>query len=331
MNKIICFFGTRPEYIKVKPILDKAKNYSSCYVRQHKDTIKDINSDFVIDIDDGPDFRLNNIFSQILNRSSGIICNFDGILVQGDTATSAAVALAAFNLKKQVIHLEAGLRTYNLSHPFPEEGYRQIISRIATIHFCPTDLSRSNLIKECITDNLYVVGNSGLDNLVDKKNFVSDDNTVLITLHRTENISIMDQWFNQIDSIAEKDGRKFILIKHPNPKLTNLYSSLRNVYVINPLPHEDLINILTKSSIIITDSGGIQEECSFFGKKVIVCRETTERPEGIESGHIRLCKKPEDLSSLFYSFLSDNTPMEKCPYGNGTTAEQVVSILQSIK
>lgn len=329
--KTICFFGTRPEYIKVKPILDKASHYSSCYIQQHKDTISGIKSDFVVDINNISDFRLNSLFSQILDKCSSVISGFDNVLVQGDTATSAAVAFAAFNLRKRVVHLEAGLRTFDLNHPFPEEGYRQIISRIANIHFCPTDLSKSNLIKEGIIDNIYVVGNSGMDSLANSNYQVSDSNIVLITLHRTENVPIMDSWFKQIDELAKIDNRKFILIKHPNPKLSSLYSSLKYVVAVNPMTHEEVTEILAKSSIVITDSGGIQENGVWFDKRIIVCRETTERPEGIDSGHIKLCKKPENLSSLFYSFLNDNSVRDKCPYGNGNTAEQVISILDSLK
>ena len=236
--------------------------------------------------------RLNSIISQI---TKGIdLDNYDYIMIQGDTATTFGVALAAFNNKK-IIYVESGLRTFDFSNPFPEEGYRQMISRISDIHLCPTILSKKNLISEKNKGKIFVSGNTSLDNLLTYKKDIQYTNTILITLHRRENLSQISNWFYALDNIAKKYKEiKFIFPIHKNIEINKHRNILKNIEVVENLPHEELMKIFVKAKLIITDSGGIQEEASFLNKKVIVCRKSTERPEGIRSGHLHICSNSKN-------------------------------------
>tara|TARA_R100001509_G_scaffold47076_1_gene25452 strand:+ start:87 stop:1091 length:1005 start_codon:yes stop_codon:yes gene_type:complete len=328
---LICF-GTRPEWLKIKPLIGKL-NCKLLFTGQHQDLLSEIAVDYSINpcakSHGSENMRLNSVIEDCLSQfpvhDSDL---FDYVLVQGDTATAFGCALAAFNLKLKVIHLEAGLRTRDLSNPYPEEGYRQMISRISTINLCPTTLSARNLEEECIT-NTHVVGNTVLDNLVPHKGSESYGGKVLVTLHRRENHEIMSEWFRELDSIAKvyKDDLEFILPIHPNPNVTKHRNILANVNVIDPLNHNDTIKLLAECKFCITDSGGIQEEASFFNKKCIVCRKDTERQEALLSGHVVLCKEPEDLTSKVRAMI-DNYEIDKpCPFGNGDSSEIISKIL----
>jgi UDP-N-acetylglucosamine 2-epimerase (non-hydrolysing) len=258
--------------------------------------------------------------------------SFDYVLVQGDTATAFACALAAFNLKIKVIHLEAGLRTKDLDNPYPEEGYRQMISRIASINLCPTTLASQNLKDEGI-GNAHVVGNTVLDNLIKYKGSESYGNKVLVTLHRRENHNTMDQWFRSLDAIAKqyKEDLEFILPIHPNPNVSKHKSILQHVNVVEPLSHDDTMKLLTECKFCITDSGGIQEEASFFNKKAIVCRKNTERQEAIMSGHVVLCTKPSDLFSNVEDMLRNYRVDNSCPFGDGKSSEKIKELLNELQ
>lgn len=324
---ILLCFGTRPEWLKIKPlitILDKA-SYKLLFTGQHVDLLKDIDVDYMIHIKEN-DNRLDQIISDcLLQFPHG---NFDSILVQGDTASAFACALAAFHSQKKIYYLEAGLRSYDLKHPYPEEGYRQMISRISDINLCPTELSKQNLINEQCKQECLVVGNTILDNLVEYKDKCEYTNKVLVTLHRRENHHMMDKWFVEINNLAKQySDIEFILPIHPNPNVQKYKHILTNVTVMDPLSHSDLLDILIKCKLVISDSGGLQEEGSFFNKKVIVCRNVTERPEAIETGHLHLCKSPAELSELF-GILIDNYYINNiCPYGDGFSSFKIKSIL----
>ena len=238
--------------------------------------------------------------------------------------------LIVHHLKKKIIYLESGLRTYDLENPFPEEGYRQIVSRIADINLCPTKLSAKNLKKERIKGQIHIVGNTSLDNLIKYKNNSSYSNKILITLHRNENLPIIKDWLSEIDKIAEKNKDiEFIYPIHPNPIIKTEANNCKYIKKIDPLQHSELICILKDCKFVITDSGGIQEEACFFNKKIIVCRKTTERPEGIYSGHIYLCQKPEDLQYHFLKINNNFLISKKCPYGNGKSAKKILTILSN--
>jgi UDP-N-acetylglucosamine 2-epimerase (non-hydrolysing) len=326
--KILICLGTRPEWLKIKPLVDRLdpKNYDLFFTGQHEDLLKDIEFKYSVKVENNNN-RLDDIISSCMLKFPKE--TYDYVLVQGDTGSALGCALAAYNRKIKIIHLEAGLRTYDLNNPFPEESYRQIISRISDINFCPTELSKKNLLNEKVLGKIFVVGNTVLDNILTKKEKSFYGNEVLITLHRRENHDIMDKWFLELNKISEKYKElKFILPIHPNPNVQKFKSILnKNINVIDPLKHADLIDTLIKCKFVITDSGGIQEEATFLNKKSIVCRKTTERPEGIESGHIFLCPKPTNLDNLVYKINNDYYIDNECPYGDGNSANKIIKIL----
>jgi UDP-N-acetylglucosamine 2-epimerase (non-hydrolysing) len=325
---LICI-GTRPEYLKIKPlinVLDGEIPYRVLFTGQHTDLLRDIDYES-IEINDG-DNRLDSIVCSVLNNDN----IFDGIshvMVQGDTTSSFAVALAAFHRKLPVIHIEAGLRTYDMDHPYPEEFNRQAISRIASVHFCPTKESAKNLFRENTSGKIFVTGNTILDNLVGV--VPRYDDVVLVTMHRRENHAKMQEWFGVIDELANQHkDLKFVLPIHPNPNVKKYSDMFHYVNVVNPLEYEELIDILAQSKIVITDSGGIQEESSFLGKKAIVCRNRTERIEGMDYFHF-LADSPKTLFDIFNVHIHNyKVDRDDCPYGDGMASLKIVNHLKEI-
>ena len=322
---VLLCFGTRPEWLKIKPLIKELDNYELLFTGQHPDLLKDIKVDYRITIGNS-DNRLDQLISDcLLQFPEG---DFDSVLVQGDTASAFACAVAAFNRQKKIYYLEAGLRSYNLEHPYPEEGYRQMIARISDVNLCPTELSRDNLINEKVNGICHVVGNTVLDNLLDYKNKCEYTNKVLVTLHRRENHHWMDEWFTELNNVAkENPDLEFILPIHPNPNVQKHREILTHVIVIEPLSHTELLELLVKVKFVVSDSGGLQEEGSFFNKKVIVCRKTTERPEGLDTGHLHMCDNPLDLSLMFNKINKNYIIDEKCPYGNGKSSKKISKLL----
>jgi UDP-N-acetylglucosamine 2-epimerase (non-hydrolysing) len=322
---LICF-GTRPEYIKVQSLINNLKNVKTCFTGQHTDLLQNINVDFSLNIAEQTNNRLNNIIVNTLLDST-IFQDINYVIVQGDTTSALSIALSAFNNKIKVIHLEAGLRTYNREDPYPEELNRQLISRIANIHLCPTELNKCNLIKEGITDNIYVTGNTGLDN-IDKTN-VFYGNKIIITLHRRDNHDIMNKWFEVIEKLANTHSElKFILPIHPNPNVQKHRNILNKVIVIDPLNHNEMINLLKECKFIISDSGGIQEEASFLNKRIIICRKDTERPEVLET-HGILCDSPNKLENIFNDININYIVDKHCPFGNGKSYKNIIDIIET--
>lgn len=253
--------------------------------------------------------------------------DFD-VLVHGDTVSAFACALAAFSRKLKIIHLEAGLRSYDLKQPYPEEGYRQMISRIADVNFPPTSISAQNLFNEKTDGMSYVVGNSVLDNLIEYKDQCEYTNKVLVTLHRWENHHWMDEWFKELNNVAKKySNLEFTIPLHHNPAVRKHAHWLTDVNIVPALPHNEMLELMSKCKFIISDSGGLQEEGAFLNKKVIVCRDVTERPEGIYTGHLTLCKTPSDLMDLVDKVNRDYIIKKDSPYGKGDTAKRVKRIL----
>lgn len=325
---ILFCFGTRPEWLKIKPIIhlmDKNK-YQLLFTGQHPDLLKDVEVDYKISINDSEN-RLDQLISDcLLQFPKG---DFDSVLVQGDTASAFGCAIAAFNRGLKIYYLEAGLRSYDLKHPYPEEAYRQMIARISDMNFSPTDVSAKNLQNELVSGEIYVTGNTVLDNLVSLKNNCKYDDIVLVTMHRRENHDKMYEWFMRINDLAIRYSHiQFILPIHPNPNVQKHKNLLTHVHVVPPMDHPELLNILTRCKLIITDSGGLQEEGSFFNKKVIVCRTTTERPEALETGHLYLCKTSEDLQTLFDSLIENYYINSNCPYGDGSAADKVIQLIK---
>ena len=316
---ILLCYGTRPEWIKIKPLIKTFEGkvpYRVLFTGQHAD-ISGGRFDDKLNIVEGTN-RLDSIFSSVMNNIK--FKEVSAVLIQGDTATCLAAALSAFNHKVPVIHLEAGLRTYDLKHPYPEEGYRQMISRITDIHLCPTETAKTQLLRDSVGGEIHVVGNTVLDNLVDTKSSYGDE--VLVTIHRRENHHIIDDWMKELDTLDEN----ITVIRHPNPVVMNAVDKLKNAHVINPLTHDEMIKRIANCKFLITDSGGLQEEGSFFNKKIIICRETTERPEVLEH-HGVLCEKPENLSGLVDMITKDVTINKPCPFGDGKSAEKILGIL----
>ena len=331
---LLIAFGTRPEYIKIKPLLrefDRSIPYALLFTGQHTSLLEKVISTTDVrqlEIINGKN-RLDSIVASIMN-SDHVFNNITSVMVQGDTTSAFAVALAAFHRKIKIIHLEAGLRTNDLAHPFPEEFNRQAISRMANIHLCPTDVGASNLRHENIIRGVHIVGNTVLDNLNNISTFYG--NTILVTMHRRENHSNLDRWFYEIEKLAVQHPQyEFIIPLHPNPNVQQYKHIFKNVKVVPPLKHEEFVRMIANCRFIITDSGGIQEEASFLGKKCIVCRKTTERVEGMGTFSF-MCIAPQELSQLFRWLNSDDNHIpadnEECPYGDGNSSIRIREILK---
>jgi UDP-N-acetylglucosamine 2-epimerase len=331
---ILLTYGTRPEYIKIKPLINEMVkqniSFKTLFTGQHKDIVNN-DADFVLEMKNYGENRLDNIIQNCMNMPSNWFDGIKYILVQGDTTSVTGLSLAALHRKIKLIHLEAGLRTYDTENPYPEENNRRIVSTIADIHLCPTEQNKINLLNENIPENkIYVVGNTGLDNLLNLNYEIKYDNKILITLHRRENHEKMDEWFITLNNIAKKyKDYEFILPIHPNPNVQKHKHLLTNIKVINPLNHEELIKCLFAIKLVITDSGGIQEECSFLNKKCLVCRKITERPESIGLTSF-LVDEPENLHALFDEHIKSatSTDNQKCPFGDGKSSERICNIFR---
>lgn len=325
---LICF-GTRPEYIKVRSLIETIDNIRTCFTGQHHSILQDVSCDIYLDYNiNTHNNSLNRILINVLNATN-IFDDVTHVIVQGDTSSAFAVALSAFHHNIPVIHLEAGLRTYDISDPYPEELNRQLISRIATIHLCPTEYNKKCLISEGISRNVYVTGNTGLDCI--NRNNCEYGNLILVTMHRRDNLSKIYDWFVAFNKLAELHPHlEFLIPLHPNPIIRKHKHILKNITVTQPLPHEQLIDLLKRSMLVISDSGGLQEEASFLNKRIIICRNTTERVEVLES-HGILCPTPEKLSEIFRDTLHNPTIDKDCPFGNGTAYKKVIDVLVNHK
>ena len=382
MKKILLTFGTRPEAIKMAPLVkelqkypDKFKTYV-CVTGQHREMLDQVLDLFEI----VPDYDLN-IMKQgqdLYDITANVLLGFkhvltevkpDVVLVHGDTTTSTAAALAAYYQQIPVGHIEAGLRTYNVYSPFPEEMNRQITSKIAKYHFSPTQLSQQNLLSEGVSEkNIFITGNTVIDALhiilnkiknnsdveqsvkttikikgYDTNRLKDGKKMVLITGHRRENfgegfINICNGLKKAVTKYKDID---FIYPMHLNPNVRepikkvfgeNL-NAYENMFFIEPLEYLSFVYLMEKSFIVLTDSGGIQEEAPGLGKPVLVMRETTERPEAVEAGTVKLVgtdsdKIVEEISTLVDS-VEHYEKMSKAvnPYGDGFSCERIVEFL----
>lgn len=383
MKTVMLVFGTRPEAIKMAPLVKKFQKYSSdfktvvCVTGQHREMLDQVLKIFDIK----PDYDLNimkqgqdlyDITARVLLGMRDVLNEVkpDVVLVHGDATTSMAASLAAFYQQIAVGHVEAGLRTYDIYSPWPEEMNRQITSRIATYNFSPTPLSEKNLKEEKVHGNIYVTGNTVIDALhmvVEKlKNDVTlaakqeqmlakagydvarladGKKLVLITGHRRENFG--EGFINMVTAIKNLTEKypnvDFVYPMHLNPNVRkpihevfgeNL-SDLGNMFFIEPLQYLEFIYLMEKSTIVLTDSGGIQEEAPGLGKPVLVMRDTTERPEALESGTVRLVGTNHDLIVEEVSTLLDNQSvydkMSRAvnPYGDGKACDRIVYALRN--
>lgn len=362
MKKIMLVFGTRPEAIKMCPLVNELKKRKDietvvCVTGQHRQMLDQVLETFNV----VPDYDLSimqdrqtlfDITTNILNKVKEVLEKEkpDIVLVHGDTSTTFVTALACFYLQIPVGHVEAGLRTYDIYSPYPEEFNRQCVSIISKYNFAPTELSKNNLLKEGKKkENIYVIGNTAIDALkttVRKDYFhpeldwVADDKLIMITAHRRENLGQpMENMFKAIKRVLDEHKNvKAIYPIHMNPKVREIADKIfgndEKIHIIEPLEVIDFHNFLNRSYMILTDSGGIQEEAPSLGKPVLVMRDTTERPEGIEAGTLKLVGTEEENIYQNFKILLENEEeyrkMSKAvnPYGDGFASKYIADILE---
>lgn len=362
MRKVMLVFGTRPEAIKMCPLVNELKTRPGietvvCVTGQHRQMLDQVLEAFSV----VPDYDLSimkerqtlfDVTTNILNRIREVLEKVapDVVLVHGDTSTTFVTALACFYLQIPVGHVEAGLRTYNLYSPYPEEFNRQAVSIISQYNFAPTELSRQNLLREGKNpDTIYVTGNTAIDAL---KTTVREDYThpeldwaagsrlILITAHRRENLGEpMRHMFRAIRRVCDEhpDIRAIYPI-HMNPVVRETANEIlgddERIRIIEPLDVLDFHNFLARSYLVLTDSGGIQEEAPSLGKPVLVMRDTTERPEGIKAGTLKLVGTDESvIYDNFKLLLEDKAAYEAMstannPYGDGFASRRIADILE---
>lgn len=363
MKKVMLVFGTRPEAIKMCPLvleLKKRKNIQTvvCVTGQHRQMLDQVLDAFGVE----PDHDLSimkdrqtlfDVTTNILERIKAVLENEkpDVVLVHGDTSTTFVTALACFYLQIPVGHVEAGLRTYDIYSPYPEEFNRQAVSIIAKYNFAPTELSRQNLLKEGKKDEtIYVTGNTAIDALKTtvrpdyshpELEWAADSRLIMLTAHRRENLGEpMHHMFRAIRRIVdEHPDIKVIYPIHMNPVVRKAADEeLGNddrIHIIDPLEVLDFHNFLARSYLILTDSGGIQEEAPSLGKPVLVMRDTTERPEGIAAGTLKLVGTNEEtIYAEFKRLLENNSAYEAMskasnPYGDGFACKRIADILSA--
>ena len=377
-RKILIVFGTRPEAIKMAPLVKAFKNYTAdfemkvCVTAQHREMLDQVLEIFEI----VPDFDLNlmkknqdlyDVTSNILLSFKSVLTAFlpDVVLVHGDTTTTFSVALASYYQKIAVGHVEAGLRTNNIYSPWPEEGNRKLTGALANYHFAPTEKSKENLLAENISENqIIVTGNTVIDALFLAMNRINTDSQlkasieskiknllpnidlddskiVLITGHRRENFG--DGFINICEAIKDLaikyPATYFIYPVHLNPNVqkpvNDLLSGINNIKLIEPLGYLSFIYLMSKSYLILTDSGGIQEEAPSLGKPVLVMRETTERPEALVAGTVELVGTNKALIIDKVSRLIEDHEYHKKvslatnPYGDGKACERIIAFLRN--
>lgn len=368
MKKILFLFGTRPEAIKMAPLIASFSNDNRFDVRvgvtaQHREMLDQVLLFFEIKVDYDlnimtPNQTLHQLTADLISRITNEILlkeTFDYVFVQGDTTTVLASSLAAFYQKIKIIHIEAGLRSNDMNSPFPEEMNRVLTSKLATFHFCPTENSRENLALENISENVFVVGNTVIDallvglekatvsleeRLLEKYNFIDfTKKIILVTCHRRENFGKpFEEICDALLTISSQFNEKAIIVYpvHLNPNIKDIaHKKLiqHNIKLIAPLDYPELIWMMNKSNIILTDSGGIQEEAPSLGKPVLVLREVTERMEGVDAGTAILVGSSKEkivfettkllTDEAYYNTISKASN----PYGDGTTSEKVKEIL----
>lgn len=362
MKKVMLVFGTRPEAIKMCPLVNELKMRPElqtivCVTGQHRQMLDQVLEAFQV----VPDYDLSimkdkqtlfDVTVNILERIKAVLETEkpDVVLVHGDTSTTFVTALACFYMQIPVGHVEAGLRTYDIYSPYPEEFNRQAVSIIAKYNFAPTELSKANLVSEGKDENsIYITGNTAIDALQTtvrddythpELEWVSDSRLILITAHRRENQGKpMHNMFRAIRRVMEEHPDvKAIYPIHMNPVVRQAAAAelgdFNRIRIIEPLEVLDFHNFLARSYLILTDSGGIQEEAPSLGKPVLVMRDTTERPEGIKAGTLKLVGTSEDvIYSEFTKLLNDQAAydaMSKAsnPYGDGHACERIADILE---
>lgn len=367
-HKVMTIYGTRPEAIKVATVikaLERDERFESLAVvtGQHREMLDQVNTAFGIaprhDLDlMKPGQALNGIVSRAIAGIDELIVleEPDVVIVQGDTSTAMAAAIAAFNRQVSVVHLEAGLRTGNIDSPFPEEANRKLISQVAKLHLAPTRGSRDNLFHESIEPSTIVVtGNTVIDALLEAANWdtvpgdpavaealASGRPIILATMHRRENLGdSMDAIGRALAKLAKKHKDHIVVLPvHRNPVvrdavLPHLHGK-DNIVIIEPLPYADFTKVMAASRIVLTDSGGVQEEAPSLGKPVLVMRENTERPEAVDAGTVRLVGTDFDRIVFEASHLLEDDAAYAAmanavnPYGDGHASARSIAAIAEL-
>lgn len=361
-KRVLVVFGTRPEAIKMCPLVKELKKrerfeVAVCVTGQHQEMLQQVLDAFQVE----PDFNLfvmkkeqtlADISSAILEKITVIYRDWkpDIVLVHGDTSTAFSSALAAFYMQIPIGHVEAGLRTWRMDSPFPEEFNRQAVGLIAQYHFAPTEKAKENLIKEGKKiEQIFVTGNTAIDALNytitkqyenDNLNWASDSRLILLTAHRRENLGEpLREMFRAINRVlTEYSDVKAIYPVHLNPKVreaaNEVFIGQERMRIMEPLDVIAFHNFMDRSYLIMTDSGGIQEEAPSLGKPVLVMRDTTERPEGVAAGTLKLVgTKEEDVYKELCKLLDSKEEYEQMsmasnPYGDGSSCKQIADILE---
>lgn len=365
--RVLTIFGTRPEAIKMAPLVKEIeKNADSlesfvCVTAQHRQILDQVLELFNIK----PDFDLDimkenqnlwSLTSEVLLKTKDVIDKVKPaiVLVHGDTTTSMAAALSAFYAKIPVGHVEAGLRTFDKYYPFPEEINRVFTDSVSTYHFAPTDKSCINLRESGISDrHIYKTGNTVIDALLytvenkkdnlDKLNLNPDLKTILLTSHRRENFGkpIRNICYAVLELVEKNKDIEFVYPVHPNPNVREpvyeLLSGKERIHLIDPLEYAQFCSLMKKSHIILTDSGGVQEEAPSLAKPVLVLRDTTERPEAIECGTVKLVgTNTKKIIDAVQELLDNKEIYRKMaeavnPYGDGLASKRIVDIIKTVK
>lgn len=374
MKKILVVFGTRPEAIKLAPVIHKLKNEIDfktivCSTGQHREMLRQVLEIFEINIDEDLDLMKQNqsLFDITINSLSNLNETLDKyspdlVIVQGDTTTAFVTALAAFYKKIKIAHVEAGLRSYDIFHPYPEEANRRFISVVSNFNFTPTEYSKRNLLNEGFDPKtVFVTGNTVVDALHQIKvklgNEVSAENIkidlsqklssqffekpfILITLHRREKFGDeMRSLLGVIKELADKYSQyNFIYPVHLNPNVANpvkeILGNTKNIFLTEPLDYLSFLYLMSKCSFIMSDSGGVQEECFVFSKPIIVMRSVTERNEAVDAGYAFITGS--DRNKILSTFDDLNTKLNKGfnlfpdenPFGDGKASVKIVDILK---
>ncbi len=337
---ILIVYGTRPEIIKLFPLINELKAqglpFKTAFTGQHLDLYEDVR-----DLIPEPDYLLNSDYHDKASGLGDSFCRigasmehllkksrFDIIVVQGDTTSACAVAQIGFYNHIKVAHVEAGLRTYDVSSPFPEEINRRFISQVSGFNFAPTAKAKEHLESEG-AQNIYLTGNTIVDSLDFFNLPASHENQCLITLHRRENHHVMPELFRQINETAARyPGLEFVFPIHPNPNVRKHRGILEgsNLHVIEPVGYQDMLGYLSRALFIISDSGGLQEEAVYFGKKILIVRNNTERPETVETGLGRLVGH-DILGNLDWVNVKADSPSEN-PFGDGKASKRIADIIR---
>lgn len=363
--KLLTVFGTRPEAIKMAPLVKALEGSSRlehrvCVTAQHRQMLDqvlqlfDISPQYDLDLM-RPGQTLTQLTCNILQGLDGVLGEYqpDWVLVHGDTSTTMAAGLAAYYRQIGVAHVEAGLRTHNLYSPWPEEGNRQITGRLARLHFAPTEEARQNLLKEGVSPaSIHVTGNTVIDALLNISQRIDTDaalrsalaagfpfldetkRLVLVTGHRRENFGVgFEAMCNALKDIASEPGVQVVYPVHLNPQVQEpvrrILATTTNVHLIEPLDYLPFVFLMKRSHLILTDSGGIQEEAPSLGKPVLVMRDTTERPEALAAGTVRLVGTDQArIVSETRRLLHDQTAYQRMafahnPYGDGQACQRI--------